>query len=406
MPLVGALEDGLLITAVSIETRGPYLFAVDPDSTISNVDAELVAALKLPLSKGPTREGETGRAETRVVARAVGLEIGTLVVDQLDLMVVPPKTFDAMGRRIHGVLGRDVLQGSLALGVDRDSALLHLIVEDSFRPPTDAIAIPFDAVRAGVAAGSKAPDIASGTRAVIAARVNGAAVRTSIDLGAQTSQLREGAWSRAGLTAREVTAALVDDTGAIRPITIASEPARVALGGVTTEGVVFVPFVDRRWAEGDLDGSLGLDAVRGHDVWMSGQRRTLYLVPRSAVAVTTRIARWDSPLLNGCKQPGCAGVRVIDPLNGAPPPEGKAHPGLVLSVTREERAGGTPLEVVLEAQARQGLPRLVVNLPPNVDKVIHQLKPEFIGATLVVVDASMFPRKCPAGGGCVDQLAR
>jgi hypothetical protein len=47
-----------------------------------------------------------------------------------------------------------------------------------------------------------------------------------------------------------------------------------------------------------------------------------------------------------------------------------------------------------------------VNLPAHVDRLIHQLKPEFLGKAVAAVDASPFPRKCPGGGGCVDRLAR
>jgi len=52
------------------------------------------------------------------------------------------------------------------------------------------------------------------------------------------------------------------------------------------------------------------------------------------------------------------------------------------------------------------MPYLIVNLPSHVDRLIHQLKPDFLGKTVVVVDASPFPRACPGTGGCVDQLAR
>ena len=38
IPLVGPLEDGQLITAVTINTHGPYLFAIDPDAPMSVID--------------------------------------------------------------------------------------------------------------------------------------------------------------------------------------------------------------------------------------------------------------------------------------------------------------------------------------------------------------------------------
>ena len=41
-PLVGPLEDGLLITPATVHGHGPYLFAIDPDATVSAVDKNIV----------------------------------------------------------------------------------------------------------------------------------------------------------------------------------------------------------------------------------------------------------------------------------------------------------------------------------------------------------------------------
>jgi hypothetical protein len=38
-PLVGPLENGLLVTPVSIHGHGPSLFAIDPDADVSAVDS-------------------------------------------------------------------------------------------------------------------------------------------------------------------------------------------------------------------------------------------------------------------------------------------------------------------------------------------------------------------------------
>jgi hypothetical protein len=400
LPLVGALDDGVLITTVSIGNRGPYLFAIDPDSAISNIDAELVKAHKLEMYKGPTREGESSNVDVRVLAHTYGLEIGALVVDRLDMMVVPPRTFDVAGRRVHGVLGRDVVRSTLVFGFDRDQSLAHLVIRDDFKPPSDATAIRFEALRTTAPGGAhrspafaqKRVSIGSTPRNIVAAQIGDVPFKLHLDLGAATSQLRETLWERAKLTAREVNGMVVDEAGGVRPITKVSEPIRASAGGLTVEGVTFLPYDDRRWRPEDVDGVLGLDFMRGFTVWVDWDAGAMYFVKRREGSGATRIRRWDSPLLNGCKQPGCAGVRVIDPLNGAAPPEGKPHPGLVLSITREERAGGTPLEVTLEAQGKPELPRLVVNMPPNADKVLHQLEPRFLGATLVVVVPAQVPR--------------
>jgi hypothetical protein len=81
---------------------------------------------------------------------------------------------------------------------------------------------------------------------------------------------------------------------------------------------------------------------------------------------------------------------------------------VILSLTREERAGGMPLEVVLSAKGRPELPLVIANLPAHVDRLIDQLPPDFVGVTLEVVDVGPYPRECPAQlkNGCVDKLAR
>jgi hypothetical protein len=75
-------------------------------------------------------------------------------------------------------------------------------------------------------------------------------------------------------------------------------------------------------------------------------------------------------------------------------------------VTRDEPAGGMDLEITLEAINRPELPRIVVNMSPNGDRVMGHLKSEWVGASFQVVDASPFPRECRSATGCIDQIAR
>jgi hypothetical protein len=400
-PLVGPLEGSLLITPVTIGTHGPYLFLIDPDAPISIIDAELVKAAELRPISGPERLDETDTQRPRAYAELLGLEVGTLIVERREVMVVPRHTYDVAGRRIHGVLGRDVLADSLAFGFDRDRGLGHLVAEKSFRPPAGATAISFTLLQPRIGNAKVLPV----PRRLVSASINGEAFPLHIDLGAVPSQLREGLWERAKLVPREVRAAVIDEVATPRLVTRTSEPAPVTLGPITGTAA-FLPYADKRWEEQDIAGTLGLGFFAGHAVWASWHTRALHVVSRGPVPAKERIARWDSAVLARCKQPGCIGLRVVDPLAGKAPPEGKPHPGLVLSITREELAGGMDLEITVEAAGDAKLPALIVNLPPHVDRLIHQLKPEFLGKPLEVVDASPFPRQCPGGGSCVDQIAR
>lgn len=400
-PLVGALEEGALITPVILNTHGPYLFLLDPDAPLSIVDAELLKVADLRPIAGPPRLDETDTQRARAYTELIGLEVGTLIVERRDAMVVPRHSLDASGRRIHGVLGRDVLADSLVFGFDRDRGLGHLVAAEVFRPPAGSAMLTYALLQSRVLNAQTVPL----PRRLVTAQIGGAAFPLHVDLGAAASQLREGHWERAQLVSREIRATVIDEAGTPRAVSRGSEPAQVLAAGVGGLAA-FIPYADQRWEEQDVAGTLGLGFFADYKVWASWHTRTIYVAPRRPAEVKTRIQRWESPVLTRCPNLGCIAFRVIDPLAGKPPVPGKPHPGLVLSITRDEPAGGMGLEVVLEAEGEPRLPYQIVNLPAHVDRLIHQLKPELLGRTLQIVDASPYPRPCPGGGGCVDQIAR
>lgn len=409
MPLVGPLENGQLVTTVTINTHGPYLFAIDPDAPVTIVDASVVKAADLRTFEGPKRLDETDTQQVRIYTELVGVEIGSLIVERRDAFIVRTGAFDSAGRRIAGVLGRDVFADSLAWGFDRDHGLVYLFTQKVFKPPADATPLVYGELDSRIPNAKILPP----PRRLVDATINGEKLAMHVDLGAPASQLREALWDKAKLVAREVKTVVVDEVGEGRLVTKASEPVAVTVGtgAIAAERVAFIPYGDRRWQSEDIDGTLGLGAFANHDVFQSWHTKQYYVAPRRPVAVATRIGRWDSPVFARCKNVGCVTIRVIDPLEGKPLEDGKQHPGLVMSVTREDVAGGMNLEVMLEAsipEANAGidLPRLLVNMPGHVDKLLYQLPASFIGTTLSVIDASPFPRDCPTPNGCVDQLAR
>lgn len=407
MPLVGPLEGGLLVTAVTVNTDGPFLFAIDPDAPVSLVDAEIVKKLDLRTFAGPRRLDETDTEQPRALAELVGLEIGTLIVERREAIIVRPHTFDAAGRRIVGVLGRDVFADSLAWGFDRDQGVVHVMAHKSFKPPLGATTIVYSELTNRVSNAKLLPP----PRRLVDTVVNGETFAMHVDLGAPASQLRDALWDKAKLVGRDVRSGVADEVGTIQPVKKASEPAQVTVAGIANDRVVFIPYTDRRWQSEDIAGTVGLGFFAKHDVWQSWHTKQYYVVPREDVPVATRIQRWDSPVLSKCKNLGCVTIRITDPLAGKPLEPGRQHPGLVVSVTREGIAGGMGLEITLEASgpdaaAAAALPRLLVNMPGHVDKMLYQLPASFLGTTLAVVDASPFPRECPTQNGCVDQLAR
>lgn len=396
LPLVGPLEDGLLITPVVVGTTGPYLFVLDPDAPITAVDGALVKRVGLRAYEGPPRYDETGAPQPRLYVEMQGMEIGSLIVEKRRAIVVKANTFDAAGRRIYGVLGADVLASGVVFGFDREAGIATLVEDASFKPPAGAIALPFR---------DAAKPLPVQARRVVDAKIGDVTLPLHLDLGASGSQLREAEWTRAKLTSREVAGALVDEVGSHRKISKASEPVGVMVGAISGRAV-FLPYGDARWVQ--VAGTLGLGFFAPYDVWASWKAHTYYLSPRTPEPITKRMTRWEQGAIDKCAQPGCVTIRLVDPLAGKPVEEGKPHPGVILSVTREERAGGMPLEVHLEVKDRPQLPLLIVNLPAHVDRMFDQLPAAFVATTPVVVDVSPYPRDCPAAlrNGCVDKLAR
>jgi hypothetical protein len=400
LPLVGALEDNLLLTPVFIDGNGPYLFAIDPDANVSIVDEHVVKEGKLGAVKGPARLDESGTTQPRFYAEVRALELGSLIVEHVTAMIVKTGSLDSNGRRIHGVLGRDALAESLVFSFDRDQGMAYLTFEAAFKPPQDAIALHYTPVRSPQTSNARPLD-----RRVVNATVNGRPVALHVDLGAANSQLREALWPELGLAPVDGHAVVFDEVGSTRKVSKVAVAANVAVEGAVAPRVVFEPYDDKRFPD-QPDGTLGLDFFRTFDVAIDWGRKTLYLTQRQDGDVPTRIARWDTGALGQCKNPGCVSFRIVDPTAGKPVDPSRPHPGVVLSVTREEIAGGMDLEVVLEAKGKPELPRIVVNLSPSSDRVLAHLKPEWAGVELTTVDASPYARPCVRAEGCVDLLAR
>ncbi|MFN0251759.1 MAG: aspartyl protease family protein [Kofleriaceae bacterium] len=404
-PLVGPLEDDVLIAPVSIAGRGPFLFAIDPDANTSIIDEEIVRKLDLPTGKGPARLDETDTQQTRFYAEVLQLELGQLVVTQRQMMVMTKGRFDVNGRRVAGVIGRDVLADTLVFGFDREHGLGYLTTVGSFTPPPGAKKLAWSQLNSRVPNAEMVPM----PRRIVTAAIGAAKFQLHLDLGAAKSELRRSSWSDAKLEARAVKSATIDEVGIVhRKEALAIAPS-VTVGELAAQNVTFVPFGDKRWSD-EIDGTLALDFLRGYSTWVDWDSKAYYLAPRTPVGAKERIARWEDEISafgNGersCASVGCVKVRIVDPMEGKTLDEGTPHPGVVLVVERDPALMGRDLEIVLQAKDRPTAPRLLVALPSTATRAMQQLKGDFVGATLEVIDASPYPRVCPSAT-CVDLLA-
>ncbi|HEY4241361.1 MAG TPA: hypothetical protein VGM88_16180 [Kofleriaceae bacterium] len=382
LPLVGPLENDVLVTPVWIGGHGPYLFAIDPDAPKTIVDDRVVADAKLvEPTTGPWASSEEYETQMLHHTTVHELRAGTLGVAWVDVVVVKAGTYDSPVREIDGVLGADVIASQLVFSFDRDAGLATLSTAHVFHPPAGASHVSWIDLTED---DDNPVDIVPARRHTVLAKLGGQRMSLHIDLGAKDSQLRDELWT--GLPQHAVNVRTTDETGASRTATVAAtEP--VALGDLHVRSATFLPYEEQRWSQ-DLAGTLALDFFREDRVWMAYRMATLYVAARVPVAPQQRIARWTA--LRSCAHPGCVTVELQ---------VRNAEPALI--VTRDADAPDGPLEIRLEAPAAEArsVPALLVELPKGVARVESALRMNYDGAHLEVADASPFAKPCL--GGCV-----
>jgi hypothetical protein len=406
-PLVGPLENGVLVTPVMIGGHGPYLFAIDPDALVSAVDTQVVRDAHLWIGQGPRRVDETWTSRPRFYAELVDIRIGNLTIERRGAMVFAVGAYDTEARHISGILGHDVFAESLVFGFDRDQGLITLSTVQAFHPPADAVAVTYEQTGNGTSKAPAEPPLwQNGLRAGVGwtprrlatAEIGGRQFAMHLDLGAANSQLDESKWAAAGLAPAAIHFHLTDEAGTPRNVERAGIASRVVIGPAITSDVTFVPYIDERFPFQGVDGALGLDFFRRFNVFASWDNHTYYLRPRGDLAATTaaRLARWGAAI-PVCPHAGCVTAEVIAADNGP-----------ILHVVRDPQAGHIALEIGLAPEGDHGATAvpLVVSLPAIADQLTRPISPIYLGTTLNVVDISPFPRRCPTPGGCVRQLGR
>jgi hypothetical protein len=376
VPLVGPLEDSTLIVPAYVNGKGPYLFALDPDENVSSVDEEVVKAAGLRTGVGPHLLDETDTEHPSFAAEVLEWRLGNLLVHSKPAIAVKDGTFDREGRRVHGVIGRDIIADSLVFGFDRDQGVMTLATQKGFQGQGDA----FKTER--VYSKIENVDVVPPAMRLVKVQINGKPFMMNVTLGRFPTELRPRSFA---------TAALQGD----------APKATVAFGSVSATDVPVIGYRDRRWEEQDVEGNLGLSAFRGFSVFANWDADTFLTRPRSEVAPEVRIGRW--PSLAPCAKTGCAKVSLIDPMAGKELTG--PHPGIVVSVARDASTLQEPLEVLIAVSGKPNLPWLVASFPAGVDRAITHAPADWIGAQMTVVDASPFPRACPSQGACIDKIA-
>jgi len=434
VPLVGPLENGLLVVPASVNGHGPYLFTFDPDASITAIDKQVVEEADLRTFGGPRVADETDTGQVRFYAELFDLKIGNLNIARRDVLIFPVGFYDTEGRHLNGIIGRDVLADSLVFGFDRDQGIAMLSTIKSFRAPPDATAIPYqlvvsqsDAVAShtipagggrgpvvagerppraplptttsnptGGQSGSDLPEVVPVDRRVATAQIGTTTLAMHLDLGAVVSQLSESSWGDANLAPADLKLRLVDEAVTVRNVTKVGIAPEVMLGTARTQHVTFAPFIEKRFGKRRVDGALGLDFFRDYAVYANWDTKAYYLKPRGEAAATTtaRLGRWGADL-PACPHPGCVTAELT--ATGA---------GVTVSVVRDAQAANHALEALIGVTLATGgpAPSIVVELPSGTDKVTGGVPAIYADAKLAVLDVAPFARPCVAGGGCMVAL--
>jgi hypothetical protein len=364
--LVDPLADERLIAPVYIDGRGPFLFVLDPEAPRTIVDPELVPddALRfsppvatgslidrpdMPAGLQPNRRGRS--AAIAPFAELEGVRVGDLTLDRLHVQISSPHAFDAGGRRLRGVLGRDVLARSLVFGFDRDRGVAWLEARRMFHPPVGAHAISLDD-RAAI--GDVEYDVS----------VDLGRVESRFDLPAASAPLQSAAL------------ASVDELGVAHRIERVAIAPRITFGGITRTGFLVAPT--------ERGARLGLGFFASFSVSVDWPGRLLYLATRKDDR-QARLGRWGA-LVPRCVHAGCASFE----LRGT-------------RLTARPDAAGVDLQLVIRAVAPSGgqLPTLELSLPAGSPSVTTELPSSYTNASLELLDVSPFPRSCAGARACV-----
>ena len=405
VPLVAPLEHDVLLLPVKINDTGPYLFAVDPDSNVSSIDNVLSTELQLMTRQHRDELSENDKRIPVYKSEVKTIAVGNLTVRNREVNVHKFGSFWVGGRRVRGLLGRDVIADSLVFAADRDAGIAYIGTQGNLPPPTGAAAVKFRPYF---------------RRNIATVMVAGNKASMHIDLGGPVSQ----AWAKK-LNSWQLPAVgkrrrMTDEYGTVWETSQGATASSIELAGHSQSNIVLVPFADGRVEEEELDGTIGQDVLSHYNVTANWHEKTIWLQPRNPDLLATadaRIKRWGS-VFEGCKQPACVSVEVIggqqptppptapqEPVAAAPSTAPSTAPGATVSevqlhVAREASVLDLDYEVLIEALDQNGkslgLPRILVALPKGAATIVEpRFDPTYAAAkSFAVVDLSPFRREC------------
>jgi len=424
-PLVGPLEQGIYLTPVKINGKGPWLFAIDPDLGVSAVDAGIQTELQLLPEPGIQVLNQDDHLKPFARARVNEIALGDLTVRNRVVFVKPPMTI--RGRWVRGVLGRDVIAPSLIFSIDRDRGMGYLSTQGHLKPPPEAKKIEYRLVRDRFLAKVKLNDK---HEAVM-----------HLDVGNGVSSLWAAKQKEFGLPRIPKQSLVRDEFGFSRETDTVGIAAKVKIGEIQASGVELTPMVDQRIQESAYDGEIGQTFFFPYNLVINWHHTTFWLKERTQDIVGTakeRMRRWGSRF-DTCAFAACVKIE-LDPVGGVTCPEPAATTGdsgdpasadadadseadptpaaptaaecvakapdmYQLRIGREAMAKDLEYEITFLAVNEEGVPigsnALTASLPRGAETVFHPITDaSYANAkAFLVVDMSPFPRPCDKVGG-------
>ncbi len=303
VPLVAPLENDLLLVPVSINGEGPFLFMIDPDSPTSSIESSLQAGMKLYASRSASQvQTEEDHLVRIIFAQVNKLTVGTLSVRNMRLRVHDDATFWSGGRRVRGILGRDVISDSLIYSFDRDRGKMYIGTQGNLKTPEGSMPLSFS------------QSFSRHRRYLASIRINKKhKVTMHLDLGARTSMLWPKLMKKYRMPSIPVQAELVDEYGTRRVVTSGTIAGIIEAKKIVTNAVLMLPYSDKRLEPEDLDGIIGQNFWSRYNVTVNWHHKKFWVQPRSnrlADLAEERIGRWGDSL-STCTDPACVKVTLV-----------------------------------------------------------------------------------------------
>ncbi|MBT8493707.1 MAG: hypothetical protein KJO07_11660 [Deltaproteobacteria bacterium] len=338
LPIVDPMLATGVVVPATIHGQGPFLFLLDPDAA-TTIDIGVANQLKLFSPANSWQQATTARDRNlpRRPFEIMHWQSGDLKLRNFRAFSAPAGSLRVAERRIHGILGGDMLTRNIVIDIDRDRGVVALHTAEAFRPPRRAAAVAGRALRnpsftrRGLAVPTHVSELGE--------------IELVVALSAPATALRPAVYSRHPGEPRPSGKLWVDDSGD-RQRARSAKQSTIVLGPHTSEQVMIDELPDRRLWSYDFPGVLGQDVLARYRAIYDRDRRRLWLQAREsnlAVHLDARISRWNDRIKD-CERGRCVRIELRSDALRVSAPAASGIRTVTLEAVDERGAGlGSPI---------------------------------------------------------------